>query len=69
MRYLTQVPGYVHSSVRGENKNPGMKKALEVLKKSVKEGGVIERPDLVIGFDELNDLMGMPDILDLEKSS
>jgi 2-methylisocitrate lyase-like PEP mutase family enzyme len=45
----------------------GMKNALEVLKQSVKEGRVIERPDLVIGFDELSDLMGLPDILELER--
>lgn len=45
----------------------GMKKALEVLKESWEQGRIIERPDLVVGFDELTNLMGLPEILELEK--
>lgn len=45
----------------------GMRMALEVLKESVEEGRIIERPDLVVGFDELKDLMGLSNILELEK--
>lgn len=45
----------------------GMQKALEVLKASVEKGEVVERPDLVIDFNDLTDLMGLPQILELEK--
>jgi len=45
----------------------GMRKALEVLKKSIEQGQVIERPDLVIDFNDLTDLMGLPQILELEQ--
>ena len=45
----------------------GMRLALGVLKKSVAEGRIIERPDLVAGFDDLKDLMGLSKILELEE--
>jgi len=45
----------------------GMRKALEVLKASVEKGEVVERPDLVIDFNELTHLMGLPKILELER--
>ena len=45
----------------------GMRMALEVLKKSSEEGIIIERPDLVIGFDDLTNLMDLPRFLELEK--
>ena len=37
----------------------GMKNALAVLGQSIEEGRVIDRPDLLVSFDELNDLMGL----------
>jgi hypothetical protein len=36
----------------------GMKNALAVLGQSIAEGRVIDRPDLLVPFDELNDLWG-----------
>ncbi len=45
----------------------GMRKALEVLKESVEKGQVIERPDLVASFEEITELMGVPQIMELEK--
>ena len=36
-----------------------MKNALAVLGQSIEEGRVIDRPDLLVPFGELNDLMGV----------
>lgn len=44
----------------------GMKSALSVLKQSVDDGRVIERPDLLVSMDELCNLMGLPQILEME---
>jgi 2-methylisocitrate lyase-like PEP mutase family enzyme len=46
----------------------GMKNALAVLGKSIEEGRVIDRPDLLVSFDELNELMGIREIKALERS-
>jgi 2-methylisocitrate lyase-like PEP mutase family enzyme len=46
----------------------GMKNALAVLGQSIEEGRVIDRPDLLVSFDELNDLMGIREIKALERS-
>lgn len=45
----------------------GMRKALEVLLESARTGEVYDRPDLTVDFKELTDLMGLPDMQDLEK--
>ncbi len=44
----------------------GMKNAFAVVKESMERGVVIERPDLVAGFEEITGLMGLPKILELE---
>ncbi len=44
----------------------GMKNALAALDESITTGKVVDRPDLLISFGELNDLMGLPKIKDLE---
>lgn len=44
----------------------GMKNALAALDESITTGKVVDRPDLLISFGELNDLMGLPKIEDLE---
>jgi 2-methylisocitrate lyase-like PEP mutase family enzyme len=44
----------------------GMKNALTVLQQSLDQGTVIDRPDLLVSFGELNDLMGLPQIKALE---
>jgi 2-methylisocitrate lyase-like PEP mutase family enzyme len=44
----------------------GMKNAMTVLLQSLQEGKVIDRPDLLVSFGELNALMGLPQIKDLE---
>ncbi len=44
----------------------GMKNAIAVLQQSLSEGRVIERPDLLVSFQEINDLMGMGTLKDLE---
>jgi 2-methylisocitrate lyase-like PEP mutase family enzyme len=46
----------------------GMKNALAVLGQSIEEGRAIDRPDLLVSFDELNDLMGIRQIRSLESS-
>lgn len=44
----------------------GMMRALEALEESLGSGRVVERPDLVVSFEELNDLMGFGEIQALE---
>jgi 2-methylisocitrate lyase-like PEP mutase family enzyme len=46
----------------------GMKNAMEVLNESITEGVVIDRPDLLVSFGELNDLMGYRRIKELEQT-
>ena len=45
----------------------GMKNAMAVFMQSLEEGVVIDRPDLLVSFAELNNLMGLPDIKALEE--
>lgn len=45
----------------------GMKNALAVLDQSLRTGDVHDRPDLVISFDELNNLMGLPQLSAIER--
>lgn len=44
----------------------GMKNGLEALKESIESGEVVERPDLTVGFEEYTDLIGLPEIEELE---
>jgi 2-methylisocitrate lyase-like PEP mutase family enzyme len=46
----------------------GMKNALAVLGQSITEGRVIDRPDLLVSFGELNELMGINRIKEIERS-
>ena len=46
----------------------GMKNALSVLGQSIAEERVIDRPDLLVSFGEINQLMGAEYLLKLEKS-
>jgi 2-methylisocitrate lyase-like PEP mutase family enzyme len=45
----------------------GMKNALSVLLQSAAEGRVIERPDLAVSFQEIDDLMGLGTIKGMEQ--
>jgi len=45
----------------------GMRRALEALQGSLDADEVPDRPDLVASFDELNGLMGLPEINELER--
>ena len=46
----------------------GMKNALAVLGQSMEEGRVIDRPDLLVPFGELNELMGLNQIEAIKRS-
>jgi 2-methylisocitrate lyase-like PEP mutase family enzyme len=46
----------------------GMKNALEVFGQSIQENRVIDRPDLLVSFGELNDLMGLKQLQQLQQS-
>ena len=46
----------------------GMKNALEILGQSIAEGRVIDRPDLLVSFGELNQLMGLETLQNLQRS-
>jgi len=45
----------------------GMKNALAIVQQSLAEGRVIERPDLLASFQEINDLMGLGTIKKMEE--
>ena len=44
----------------------GMKNALAVFGQSLEEGRVIDRPDLLMNFEDLNQLMGLPKIEEIQ---
>jgi 2-methylisocitrate lyase-like PEP mutase family enzyme len=46
----------------------GMKNALQVLSQSISEERVIDRPDLLVSFSEINQLMGLKQLQDLQTS-
>lgn len=46
----------------------GMKHALAALEGSLRSGEVVDRPDLLVSFEELISLMGMPELQRIEKS-
>src|ERR1700738_1594931 len=45
----------------------GMKHGLELLQQSLDSGKVVDRPDALVSFEELQDIMGMAEIEDLEQ--
>lgn len=45
----------------------GMKKGLQHLKESLETGEVVDRPDALVSFEELNEIMGMAEISRLEQ--
>ena len=45
----------------------GMINGLDALDESLRTGKVVERPDLLVSFEELNDLVGLPEIMKLER--
>ncbi len=45
----------------------GMKHALAAFRQSLETGEVVDRPDLLVDFDEINRLVKLPELLELEK--
>src|SRR6202171_1580310 len=45
----------------------GMKRGLELLQQSLDSGKVVDRPDALVSFEELHDVMGMAEIEQLEQ--
>jgi len=45
----------------------GMKRGLELLQQSLDSGKLVDRPDALVSFEELHDIMGMAEIEDLEQ--
>ena len=45
----------------------GMKRGLELLQQSLDSGKVVDRPDALVSFEELHDIMGMHEIEDMEQ--
>jgi 2-methylisocitrate lyase-like PEP mutase family enzyme len=45
----------------------GMQQGLELLRQSVDSGQVVDRPDALVSFEELHDIMGMDEIERLER--
>ena len=45
----------------------GMKRGLELLQQSLDSGKVVDRPDALVSFEELHDIMGMAEIERLEQ--
>jgi len=45
----------------------GMRRGLELLQQSLDSGKVVDRPDALVSFEELHDIMGMHQIEDMEQ--
>ncbi len=45
----------------------GMKRGLELLQQSLDSGKGVDRPDALVSFEELHDIMGMAEIEDMEQ--
>src|ERR1700694_472338 len=45
----------------------GMKRGMELLQQSLESGKVVDRPDALVSFEELHDIMGMAEIENLEQ--
>jgi len=45
----------------------GMKNGLELLRRSIDSGKVVDRPDALVSFEELHDIMGMHEIEEMEQ--
>jgi 2-methylisocitrate lyase-like PEP mutase family enzyme len=45
----------------------GMVNGLAAFSEQIDSGVVVHRPELSVSFDELNDLMGLPEVLEIEK--
>jgi len=45
----------------------GMQNALSVLQESISTGNVMERPDLLVSFEELNSLVGFEQVQTIER--
>src|SRR6266496_814674 len=45
----------------------GMKSGLELLEQSLDSGKVVDRPDALVSFEELHDIMGMHEVEELEQ--
>jgi 2-methylisocitrate lyase-like PEP mutase family enzyme len=45
----------------------GMKKALEAASETIRTGQPADRPDLLVGFEELNDLLGFAQLKEMEQ--
>ncbi|MDQ6916578.1 MAG: isocitrate lyase/PEP mutase family protein [Pseudomonadota bacterium] len=45
----------------------GMQRGMELLQHSIDSGAVVDRPDALVSFEELHDIMGMDEIEDLEQ--
>jgi hypothetical protein len=46
----------------------GMSNGLALLRQSVDSGEVVDRPDALVSFEELNAIVGMSQVEDLERS-
>jgi 2-methylisocitrate lyase-like PEP mutase family enzyme len=46
----------------------GMRKALEAMQQSIASGEAVDRPDLLVGIEEITDLMGYAHIAELEQA-
>jgi 2-methylisocitrate lyase-like PEP mutase family enzyme len=46
----------------------GMRKALEAMQQSIATGEAVDRPDLLVGIEDITDLMGYPHIAELEQA-
>ena len=45
----------------------GMQNGLDLLKQSIESGEVVDRPDALVSFEELHEIMGMSEVEDLER--
>jgi 2-methylisocitrate lyase-like PEP mutase family enzyme len=61
------VAAVMYGRMLGASAIQGLKNSLTAFEQSLKEDKVTERPELLVSFEELNDLMGLGDIKSLEQ--
>mgnify|MGYP001159157815 CR=1 FL=1 len=61
------VSAVMYGRMLGASAIQGLKNSLTAFQESLKEDKVTERPELLVSFEELNDIMGLGAIKDLEQ--
>jgi 2-methylisocitrate lyase-like PEP mutase family enzyme len=61
------VAAVMYGRMLGASAIQGLKNSLTAFEQSLKEDKITERPELLVSFEELNELMGLGEVKDLEQ--